>query len=273
MKKINKNCRSIKKGAGLVNSIINKLPVELHLPGYQYCGPGTKLNKRLKRGDAGINGLDKACKEHDIAYNTYTSQFDRHIADKILAEKAWERVKSSDSGIVEKANAYIVTNAMKMKLKTGMGYKIKKSNPKKKKKNPLKKISYRTIIANARQVLKEKKPKNFKDAIDVALVASHNMLKKEKRAKSSIKTPRIIPIPKTGGILPFLVPLFAGLSAIGSITSGAAAVAKAVNAANNAKKQLVEHQRHNETMEAIAIGKGMHLKPYKQGLGLYLSKN
>jgi hypothetical protein len=33
-------------GAGFVNSLINKLPVELHLPGgYQYCGPGTKLKR------------------------------------------------------------------------------------------------------------------------------------------------------------------------------------------------------------------------------------
>lgn len=36
--------KKIVKGKGLVNSIINKLPFELHLPGYQYCGPGTKLS-------------------------------------------------------------------------------------------------------------------------------------------------------------------------------------------------------------------------------------
>lgn len=38
-------------GKGLVDTVINKLPIELHLPGYQYCGPGTKLEKRLTRGD------------------------------------------------------------------------------------------------------------------------------------------------------------------------------------------------------------------------------
>lgn len=54
-------------GGGLVDSILTKLPVELHIPGYQYCGPGTKLQKRLTRGDPGINPLDAACKEHDIA--------------------------------------------------------------------------------------------------------------------------------------------------------------------------------------------------------------
>lgn len=55
-------------GRGLLNKIINKLPVELHIPGYQFCGPGTKLAKRIARGDHGINPLDTACKEHDIAY-------------------------------------------------------------------------------------------------------------------------------------------------------------------------------------------------------------
>lgn len=29
-----------KKGKGIVNSVINKLPIELHLPNYRFCGPG-----------------------------------------------------------------------------------------------------------------------------------------------------------------------------------------------------------------------------------------
>lgn len=32
-------------GSGMLNKIINSLPFEVHLPGYQYCGPGTKLEK------------------------------------------------------------------------------------------------------------------------------------------------------------------------------------------------------------------------------------
>jgi hypothetical protein len=39
---------------------------ELHLPGYNYCGPFTKLDKRLAKGDERINKLDAGCKEHDI---------------------------------------------------------------------------------------------------------------------------------------------------------------------------------------------------------------
>ena len=31
----------------LLNKFINNLPVEMHLPGHNFTGPGTKLNKRL----------------------------------------------------------------------------------------------------------------------------------------------------------------------------------------------------------------------------------
>lgn len=41
---------------------------EKHLPGYNYCGPGTKVEERVLRGDWGVNKLDNACKEHDVDY-------------------------------------------------------------------------------------------------------------------------------------------------------------------------------------------------------------
>ena len=51
----------------MLNKTIDRLPFELHLPGYNFCDPGTKLRKRLNRGDVGINPLDEACREHDTA--------------------------------------------------------------------------------------------------------------------------------------------------------------------------------------------------------------
>jgi hypothetical protein len=59
-RKRNSQVKTVKKrysGRGILNSVINKLPVELHIPGYNYCGPGTKLSKRLSRGDKGVNDL------------------------------------------------------------------------------------------------------------------------------------------------------------------------------------------------------------------------
>lgn len=76
--------------AGAAGNILNKaidiLPAEVHLPFYQYCGPGTDLQRRLSRGDPGINKLDAACKLHDIAYSKFKDSKNRSVADKELAE-------------------------------------------------------------------------------------------------------------------------------------------------------------------------------------------
>ena len=104
-------------GAGLLNSAINALPFELHVPGYQFCGPGTHLAKRLERGDRGINPLDAACREHDIAYSRSKELVDRHVADRILADKARERITAKDATFGERAVATAVWAAMKAKTK------------------------------------------------------------------------------------------------------------------------------------------------------------
>lgn len=258
------NNKTSKRGRGILNTLIDKLPIELHLPGYNFCGPGTKLKKRLERGDTGINPLDEACKEHDIYYSQHHNKIERHKADKILAEKAWQRVKSKDAKFGERASAWLVTNAMKVKTKMGMGIKGKLRT----KCNLIKKSKiFQKAVKNARKVLKEKSPSNVLSAVKLALKAAKKVFKNK---KSKVQIPRIIPIPKTGGILPFLVPLFAGLSAVGALTGGAAKIAKVVNEAKNAREQLVENQRHNKTMESIAMGKGLYLKPYNKGFGLHL---
>lgn len=110
----------------VLNKSIDLLPMELHLPGgYRYCGPGTKLKERLKRGDPGINKLDEACKAHDIAYSMYSDNANRRKADRQLADSAWARVKASDSSLGEKAAAWTVTTAMNAKAKLGAGKKKK----------------------------------------------------------------------------------------------------------------------------------------------------
>ena len=55
--------RRLQRGGGFdIQKWISKLGIEFHWPGYQYIGPGTNLAKRLKRGDPGINQLDKLAK-------------------------------------------------------------------------------------------------------------------------------------------------------------------------------------------------------------------
>lgn len=118
---------SVIEGSGLLNDIINKLPFELHAPrnwafdSYNYCGPGTKLNERLARGDKGINPLDEACKQHDIWYSKHKTAEDRWEADKVLQGKAWDRVLAPDADLNERAVALATTGGMWLKRKLGMG--------------------------------------------------------------------------------------------------------------------------------------------------------
>lgn len=187
----------------------------------RFCGPGTRLTDRLEKGDVGVNILDEACKQHDIAYHTSSELSTRHEADKVLADKAWERFRSKDASLGEKVAALGVTGVMKLKRKLGMGLK----------KRPTK----RRRSTKPRSVVKKAK--------------------------------RIIPSPKFGGFLPLLLPI---LGAIGALGGGAAGIAKAVNDAKKNVEELKENQRHNQMMESIAMGKGLHLKPYRKGSGLYL---
>ncbi|XP_050065801.1 uncharacterized protein LOC126554820 [Aphis gossypii] len=146
------------------------------------------------RGDKGINPLDAACRDHDIAYERSNSIADRNEADHILEQREWERFKSKDSGLKEKAVAWGVTTAMKAKHKVGGGCDC-----------------------------------GFKAAC-VAVV--------RKTFKSTkTKVPRIVNIPKKGGALP-LIPIFAGLSALGALTGG---VANVVKVANEFKRNVPSH--------------------------------
>lgn len=120
--------KKCKIGKGIINSAINLLPFEMHLPGYQYCGPGTKLKKRLKRGDPGINKLDKACRLHDMAYDMYPKSNDRRLADEMLMEKAIGRSMAKDASFGEKTAALSVAGLIKAKTAVGAGLKKIKKN-------------------------------------------------------------------------------------------------------------------------------------------------
>lgn len=290
--------RRYSQGTGLLNRTIDALPFELHLPGgYRYCGPGTKLKERLARHEEGINPLDELCKSHDIAYHLHKDTASRRAADHVLANKAWERFKDKSAPLKEKLASWVVTTAMKAKSKLGGKVVVKKRTTPNKRVPKIKKkrgggkvkrtstvrtapLTLRDIVKRARAAIRgtgvksskvlEKETKRMRNATIAALKAVRSM--KKGRALKRFNKERILPLPKSGGVLP-LLPIFAGLSAIGSLAGGAAGVAKAINETKDARKKLAELQRHNETMEAIALrkGKGLFLKPYKKGgLGLYM---
>ena len=99
----------------------SKYPGEHHLPGYQYLGPGTRLDIRLdenlkpKPGEEPINRIDQAALKHDIAYMNPNIR-DRQKADIDLIQdineiknKTWK----------EKIAGFIAKNAMKAKIVIG----------------------------------------------------------------------------------------------------------------------------------------------------------
>ena len=109
--------KKIIKGSGFINDFLNcsYLP-EFHWPGYNYLGPGTKLEKNKKP----INKLDEAARDHDYFYRDHKDTKTRHEADKILEQKAMERFDAPDSSMYEKIPALFTTYAMKGKRRLGM---------------------------------------------------------------------------------------------------------------------------------------------------------
>lgn len=263
----------------MLDKAIDNLPVELHIPGYQFCGPGTKLTQRLERGDKGINKLDTACKNHDIAYSKNKSGSERRKADKILAQEAWSRFRSSDSTLGEKLNALTVSGMMKAKTALGFGLKRKKRaccKTKNMRRTPSSRTVLKKAITNAAETISTLPSSSLANTSKMALDAAKAVVRGQRLPKEKLKnaTPRIIPVPKIGGVLP-LIPIFAGLSALGSLIGGVSSITKAVKITQNANDNLEETIRHNKAMEGITVGQtktgnGLYLKPYKNGLGLYV---
>ena len=115
------------KTGGNLNSLLNsgKLP-ELHLPGHNFTGPGTKLKERLLRGDAPVKELDKAAQFHDMTYAIFKDTKDRHVFDKKLQDEAFNIVKNGNHSLKDRAEAGLVGSIMLAKRKLGMGVRQKR---------------------------------------------------------------------------------------------------------------------------------------------------
>ena len=97
-----------------LQKMLAKTGIEFHWPGYQYMGPGTHLAKRLKRGDPGINRLDRISKTHDIDYSKAHSLADKHAADRKMINSI---VKLPGKQTLTER---IVKNIMRAKVKLGV---------------------------------------------------------------------------------------------------------------------------------------------------------
>ena len=76
--------------------------------------PGTKLAKRLKRGDKGINRLDNIALHHDIAYSKAKNLQDKWKEDDVMI-KAIDRLPGKKT-MTEKVVKKIMQAKRKLKL-------------------------------------------------------------------------------------------------------------------------------------------------------------
>lgn len=259
-------------GTGIINWMINRVPFELHVPTYRYLGPGTRLEEKLKTNTPGINPLDEAAKEHDIAYQLHSNLNDRHKADEILENKAWERVKSQNASIGERASAWLTTNVMKVKRRLGAGicqrYKKRDKKFTFKNKNSAKKrvgsgITFNQLVKKAKKSVKSKKSKsnNLESAVQQTLSA----IKKYK-----VKNPpgRVLPIPKSGGAIP-LIPILSALNHIGTLIGGVGAIVEGVKQIKSVRDQ---YKNRSSSTPETHIGQGIVFGPHKKGFGIFIKK-
>ena len=129
-------CQFIKKGyleggGSFLNTLVNNLPFEMHLPGHNFTGPGTKLYKRLnpdgtpKEWSLPINRVDNAAYHHDLCYSKHDDTMTMNdVCDKTMLGDFSEIVNPS---LRERIDKSIVGKLIKAKVNFGLSAPIKKN--------------------------------------------------------------------------------------------------------------------------------------------------
>ena len=152
----------------VLDALVDLLPFEMHVPHYKFCGPGTKLAERIERGDIGINPLDEACRQHDLAYTDLNS--DRCQADRVLAQYVFSRMLAEETPSDERTVVMMTACCMVSKITFEKFLsRIKNVMRKRDKKN---KKSKRDQIKKDKK--KEQKPKNKKNKKKIGEIIYNN---------------------------------------------------------------------------------------------------
>lgn len=104
-------CEKTRVENSVLDSLIDLLPFQMHIPTYEFCGPGTRLQQQDSCKPK--NKLDEACHSHDLAY---ANNEDRRRADRILADKAFARMFASQAEPDERTAALITACCMISKI-------------------------------------------------------------------------------------------------------------------------------------------------------------
>ena len=118
-------------GGSFLNTLVNKLPFEMNLPGYNFTGPRTKLYKRLnpdgtpKEWNIPINRVDNAADHHDLCYSKHDDTKSRiEVCDKTMLGELRGIVNPT---LRERIEYSIVGKLIKAKVNFGLGSPIKNS--------------------------------------------------------------------------------------------------------------------------------------------------
>jgi hypothetical protein len=91
---------------------------EKHLPGMNYAGPGTDVNRRLRNKVQPMNALDAACLQHDLDTEVRGPQRAKskraiRASDKRLERKAYRIAIRPGTSKEERRLAWVVYYAMR----------------------------------------------------------------------------------------------------------------------------------------------------------------
>ena len=115
-------------GESFLNTLVNKLPFDMHLPGHNFTGQETKLYKRLnpdgtpKEWSILINRVDNAAYHHDLCYlkHDYTKTRNE-VCDKTMLLELNGIVNST---LRERIDKSIVGKLINAKVNLGLGAAI-----------------------------------------------------------------------------------------------------------------------------------------------------
>ena len=109
-------------GGSFLNTLVNKLPFEMHLPGNNFTGPGTKLYKRLnsdgtsKECSIPINIFDNVAYHHDVCYSIHDDiKTRKEVCDKTMLGELNGIVNPTLRERIDK----LLENSSKLKLISG----------------------------------------------------------------------------------------------------------------------------------------------------------
>ena len=118
-------------GGSFLNTLLNKLPFEIHLPGHNFTGPETKLYKRLNPDGTPIewsiplNRVDNAAYYHDLCYSKRDDTKTRNeVCDKTMLVELRGIVNPT---LRERIDKSIAGKLTKTKVNFGLGHAIKKN--------------------------------------------------------------------------------------------------------------------------------------------------